>query len=503
MANEEHLKILKQGAEAWNRWRKENPDIKPDLSGEILSKINLLEMNLNDAVLRWANLRDNDLRGAGLSRADLSDADLKGSNLNEVNLNEAFLNGTDLSEAKLRGANLNKANLKGAKLKRTKLSMARLSRADLTGANLTRANLNGSVITEAGLSKSKMIKAELRGAKLNQADLSHADLSAADLSQSKLNDANLRNAKLLEANLIMAELRNVDLGQADLSQAKLNKADLRGAVLFETNFTQAVLNEADISGANLNGAIFDKAILVGANLERAILIGTKLNEANLTDCKIFGISAWNVEIDESKTKQSNLVITEKGKAVIAVDNLEVAQFIYLMLNRKKLRNVIDTITSKSVLVLGRFTPERKAVLDAMADELRHHNLLPIIFDFERAESRDFTETIKTLAGMSLFVIADITNPKSAPLELQATVPDYQIPFVPILEKGEPPFSMLSDLLKYPWVLPLLEYKSSDDLIKTFKGAIINEAIVLHKKLLVQKAEKMKSRSTEDYLKEPE
>ena len=50
---------------------------------------------------------------------------------------------------------------------------------------------------------------------------------------------------------------------------------------------------------------------------------------------------------------------------------------------------------------------------------------------------------------------------------------------------------------------MLEYRSSDDLIKTFKGAIIDEAIGLHKELLVQKAEKMKSRSTEDYLKEPE
>lgn len=31
MANKEHLKILKQGVEVWNKWRKENPHIKPDL----------------------------------------------------------------------------------------------------------------------------------------------------------------------------------------------------------------------------------------------------------------------------------------------------------------------------------------------------------------------------------------------------------------------------------------------------------------------------------------
>jgi hypothetical protein len=31
-------------------------------------------------------------------------------------------------------------------------------------------------------------------------------------------------------------------------------------------------------------------------------------------------------------------------------------------------------------------------------------------------TKDFTETIKMLAGMSLFVIAGISNPKSSPLE---------------------------------------------------------------------------------------
>ena len=33
MANEEHLKMLGQGVEAWNQWRKANPDIRPGLSG--------------------------------------------------------------------------------------------------------------------------------------------------------------------------------------------------------------------------------------------------------------------------------------------------------------------------------------------------------------------------------------------------------------------------------------------------------------------------------------
>ena len=33
MANDEHVALLKKGVDAWNEWRGENPDIRPDLSG--------------------------------------------------------------------------------------------------------------------------------------------------------------------------------------------------------------------------------------------------------------------------------------------------------------------------------------------------------------------------------------------------------------------------------------------------------------------------------------
>ena len=77
--------------------------------------------------------------------------------------------------------------------------------------------------------------------------------------------------------------------------------------------------------------------------------------------------------------------------------------------------MIDTITSKSVLILGRFTPKRKVVLDAIREELRRLNYVPIMFDFDRPTERDFTETIMTLARMCRFVIADITNPSTSHL----------------------------------------------------------------------------------------
>jgi hypothetical protein len=67
-----------------------------------------------------------------------------------------------------------------------------------------------------------------------------------------------------------------------------------------------------------------------------------------------------------------------------LSTIEVAQFIYLLLNNQKLRDLIDTIASKAVLILGWFFEDRKPVRDAIRDELRkpEHNYLPIVFDFQ-------------------------------------------------------------------------------------------------------------------------
>jgi hypothetical protein len=108
----------------------------------------------------------------------------------------------------------------------------------------------------------------------------------------------------------------------------------------------------------------------------------------------------SVEVGLESIKQQNLIITPENEPEITVDNVEVAQFVYLLLHNEKIRDVIDTITSKAVLILGRFTEDRKAVLDALREELRQRNYLPVLFDFEKPHSRNTDETITLLARMA-------------------------------------------------------------------------------------------------------
>jgi hypothetical protein len=185
-----------------------------------------------------------------------------------------------------------------------------------------------------------------------------------------------------------------------------------------------------------------------------------------------------------------LIITPFNEPAVTVDDLEVAQFVYLLLHNEKIRRVIDTIGRKGVLLLGRFTEGRIVVLERLREALRERGYVPIVFNFDQPETKDFTETVRLLASLSKFVIADITNPKSSPLELQATIPEIIVPFQPIIEQGEKPFAMLQDLwIKHrDWVFRPIEYPSVERLIETMDAEIIEPAGARFKELAMRKAE---------------
>ena len=137
---------------------------------------------------------------------------------------------------------------------------------------------------------------------------------------------------------------------------------------------------------------------------------TQVHGAWISASFIYGISVWDLQGEFEE--QKDLIITPPKAPVITVDNINVAQLVYLILNNEEIRDVLNVLTSKSVLILGRFAlPSRKNILDALKNKLREYNLLPIVFDFEHPTDRDFTETIQTLAGLCCFVIADITKPQ--------------------------------------------------------------------------------------------
>lgn len=165
MANPEHLKILEQGVEVWNRWREDNPEIKSDL-------------------------REVDLEHQNLSGINFEDANLNGANLMLTTFEEA--------------------NFKNAQLKNVILGLTTLNYANLAGADLWRSSLSESIIEYASF----------EGADLNSVDFQDSDLNNADFRFANLAFTNFDRASLYNANFEGAKAIATIFGDNDLSEVR-------------------------------------------------------------------------------------------------------------------------------------------------------------------------------------------------------------------------------------------------------------------------------------------
>lgn len=382
MVNPEHLEILGQGVEVWNKWRKENPNIRPDLS--------------------QADLRDMDLRNVDLSQAHLPLANLTG--------------------------------------------------LDLSGATFIMANLNGAFLSGV----------DLRGVDLRKARFIHAYLTEADLS-----GANLRGAILIDANLWRAILVGADLYETDLSGAALREAHLAGTKLLKTKLRAAYLVETDLSGARLEDV----------DLSNASLVRTDLRGATILGCSVYGVGAWDLKTDD-KTEQESLVITPEEEQKITVDDLEIAQFLYLVLNNEKLGHFIRVMRTSAVLILGSFGPDSKEFREALRANLRAKGFAPIVFDFDTSKTSYKMETVQTLALLSNFVIVDLSEPAGEYAEIERLIPTTYVPFIKIAREG----AHVSGMLEYPhdWVIDdCIKYpKALEEAKKSIPNLIENQVIPL-------------------------
>lgn len=137
MANQKQLKILKQGVKTWNRWRKENPGIVPDL--------------------RKANMQN--LRLDTIPHADLSGARLSEMFWGSVDLKDANLEGADLSDGHFNMARLNGVNMNNADLTSTLFDFGSMSGATLHGATIFRTTFYDLSMSNVDFSQALIVGA--------------------------------------------------------------------------------------------------------------------------------------------------------------------------------------------------------------------------------------------------------------------------------------------------------------------------------------------------------
>lgn len=308
-------------------------------------------------------------------------------------------------------------------------------------------------------------------------------LTMANHVKVSLQPPNLWLANLAGQDLSGYDLSDAFLSGANLQDAVLHDVDLSGAHLMVTNLRRANICRANLTRANLLDANLGDAVLSDASLSSAMLLRTNVEGAVIRDANIHGVSVWGLK---GQTKeQKDLTITTVGEPLITVDDIEVGQFVYLLLHNPKIRNVIDALTSKVVLLLGNFSSERKPVLDSLRDALRGRNFSPVLFDFDQSSNQDISDTVTLLARLARFVIADLTEPRCVQQELSLIAPQVLVPIQPIIQAGHRPWAMFGDLRRRSrGLMNILEYTSTDDLLRRMPSKIIVPAESCRAQLLI-------------------
>lgn len=296
-----------------------------------------INRDLSKANLRNADLRNAVLIGVNLEGADLTYADLSGAEMGGANLLYAHLGGTKLVGALLDGASLSRTSLVGANL-----SGANLSGANLTYASITKANFQGAVLAKANLAEAYISDADFSNADMREVGLKRASLSDTSFYGADLTDASLwlhkaQGCSFAGANMPRASLQGtfdecsfagVDFERADLTEvefqtcnfrdADFTKANLYGTKFYEADLTNAVdtpnvrmrehqryngLNElkglwvtdADLSGIDLSGRNLANCVFRGTGLA-----GTIFHDANLTGALFSDVDADRADFSSAK-----------------------------------------------------------------------------------------------------------------------------------------------------------------------------------------------------------
>lgn len=429
--------ILSKGHQQWNDFRKSTSNSQVDLSGLKLSC--------------------KDFRNYDFSNCILIKTDFQKSHLGNANFSNTIANASSFRDAYFNKTNFEKSDLRASNFKATIIKYS----------NFDDCLFNSSDFSGSKMKQTTLLRANIRDSIFCSTQLDNVTLTKAHFERSLFRDAKIFNS----------ELGLVKLNDSEIKSTIIINCKFTTGMLYGSNFDDCKINDSDFSNTLFSGSRITNSEINNSTFIRVDFRHTQLNantftNSDLSKSKIFGVSAWKLNL--VNTKQEDLRISDTNEPKITIDNIEVAQFIYLLIKNEKLRTVIDTITSKVVLILGRFTPERMAILNLIRDELRNKNYLPILFDFENSPNRDITETVTTLALLSKFVVADITDPKSIPQELSQIIPHMtSLPIQPIILKGYSQYGMFEHFQRYPWVMDIIEYEDEAHL----KSKVVDEIVL--------------------------
>ena len=216
MPNQEDVRWLLEGKDAWNSRREENPVWRPDLSEALIQDLLEQHQRITESGkpdLRSYNLSDTVFSNAWLRGVDMTDADVS-----SADFSNAFLYGVDMTDA-----NVSHANFTHSWLDRGILTRATCISTDFADASLREAILSKAKLFLAKFPNAKLVKANLEGASCTLTDFAGADLTDARFNDAILEEEQLVGADLTNSRLWKATMRSITRPQWGYSKLKLDE----------------------------------------------------------------------------------------------------------------------------------------------------------------------------------------------------------------------------------------------------------------------------------------
>ena len=307
MANDEHIRKLQAGADAWNTWRDKNPELEIDLSGLKFSSV------LPGVDTRWLgpeySLAGYNLQGVNLECADFGRTRNVPSDLNLEDVPCAWFDGQtpgvrnplvrttvckDLCPWVLKpNQDALAALLEGAAAWKAWKDVHDQREHDLSGIRIAHEFRSAGVYA-----RGEMV--DLSGMDMRGVGMRGADFQATDISGSDFGGADLRCSRFKATLANEAQFKNADLRRAEVFLSKFNDADFTGARtdgadISISTFRRAKMPSLQLSNSGLGACDFSGAILRDSSLE-----GTDLSASNVVNADLESTSIWRARLfDES------------------------------------------------------------------------------------------------------------------------------------------------------------------------------------------------------------